>query len=113
MILAVCDVFFLNCRCLLTSKIKEVDSPVALVVEVFGVVKHETVAHVCTKVLPIEIVVPDPAAFRYHEETQKLIAQDHLYFLIKSAVVIWGIRVRGTFLVHFGPFHPSCAEFVN
>jgi len=113
MILAVCYVFVLDCRRLLPSKIKEVNGPVTLVVEVFGVVEHETVAHVSTEVLAIKVVVPSTAAFRYHEETQKLITQDHLHFLIKSTVVVWGIRVSSTFLIHFGPFHPCCAELVN
>lgn len=113
MVFAICNVFFLDCRRLLPSEIKEVNGPVAFVVEVFGVVEHEAVAHVGTEVLAIEIVVPSTTTFRDHEETQKLITQDHLDFFVQGTVVVWGIRISSAFFVHLGPLHPCGTELVN
>lgn len=50
-----------------SCEVEEVDRSVCLVVKVFRVVQHESVAHVLREVLAIEVVVPN-AALRNHEE---------------------------------------------
>ena len=114
MVLPVCYVFFLDCsRRFLSSEVKEVNCPVAFVVKIFRIVKHEAVAHVGTEVLAIEVVVPSTTTFGDHKETQKLVTQNHLHFFEKGTVVVWGVRVDCAVFVDFGPLHPCGAEFVN
>lgn len=71
MVLAINALVSVGCDCgvglLSGCEVEEMDRPVRLVVEVFRVVQHKSVAHVLGEVLAIEVVVPN-ATFRNHKE---------------------------------------------
>ena len=93
-------------------KVKEMNGSVGLMVEVFGVVEHETVPHVDWEVLPIEIVVPN-SSFWHHEEAKELVTQNHLHLLKEVLVVVWNVWLDLSILVLFTPFKALIGELVN
>lgn len=75
-----------------SSEVQEVNSSVSLVVEILGVIKHETEVHVGREVLAVEVVIPS-SSFGHHKEAKELIGENHLDFLKQSRRVFWRVRL--------------------
>ena len=93
------------------GEVEEVLGSVHFVVEVLWVVDDQAEFHVLAEVDAIEVVVPDAAVGRDHEEAQELVGEDDL----NSFIACWTVafRVWSAFFVCFGPVETILSQLVD
>ena len=81
-----------------------------LIVEVNGVLQHQSIPHVGREILTVEVVVPS-TAFWNHEESKEFIAQNHLNLLKKARIEVGWVGLN-VFLVYFAPFDSQGCQLI-